>query len=174
MQKGSSAASLHHHLQDGLCRCTAAAHVHVGEIVHMLTPPSTALDALSNRLGSRAARAAFKAHGPSVVAAANSSEGAHRNLCMAQGLIPLLMSRITAYFPVDTIYTPVVHETQHPGGRWPSMEGASCSPQRTCQPVMNGYVALLGVSCACCPAAHSIHSSLRAAGPSFVFACTTA
>lgn len=75
------------------------------------------------------ARAAFKAHGPSVVAAANSSEGAHRNLCMVQGLIPLLMSRITAYFPLDTIYTPVVHETQHPGGRWPSMEGASHSPQ---------------------------------------------
>jgi hypothetical protein len=47
---------------------------------------------------------------------------------MAQGLIPLLMSRITAYFPLETIYTPVVHETQHPGGAWPSMEGGV--PQR--------------------------------------------
>ena len=50
---------------------------------------------------------------------------------MAQGLIPLLMSRISAYFPLETIYTPVVHETQHPDGRWPSMEGASCKCSST-------------------------------------------
>lgn len=41
-----------------------------------------------------------------------------------QGLIPLLMARVTAYFPLETIYTPPVHEMRHPGGAWPSMEGA--------------------------------------------------
>jgi hypothetical protein len=61
-------------------------------------------------------------------AAAHSNHGVHSiegQTAVAQGLIPLLMSRITAYFPLETIYTPVVHETRHPGGAWPSMEGAS-------------------------------------------------
>mmetsp|Transcript_11458 Transcript_11458/g.34433 ORF Transcript_11458/g.34433 Transcript_11458/m.34433 type:complete len:647 (+) Transcript_11458:108-2048(+) len=37
------------------------------------------------------------------------------------GLIPLLMSRIKAYFPEDTIYTPPHHE-QRGGGEWPSAD----------------------------------------------------
>lgn len=47
----------------------------------------------------------------------------------AQGLIPLLMSRITAHFPAEGIYTPPHHEAGG-GGSWPAADAMVAAGRR--------------------------------------------